>query len=320
VNRAAPIRFGIVGLGRMGLNHVRVLSLLRGAEIRCVLDSDRQTRERIAANVGARPVSDLADMFGEVDALVIASPTITHAEYVTQAADHVRNLFVEKPLADSLERTVELERIAGEKKLNLQVGFIERFNPAVQQLKKVLGSEPAISIDFNRANKISARITDVDVIIDLMIHDIDLALYLNGPVAHVSANGMTRDGMIEFAVATLTHSNGSFSRVLASRITDKKMRTIQATCRDMFVDCDLLRKEVHISRQANVTQPEGEPYTITALDETLEVPPQEALLLELQAFLASCAETKPGDMPGPEAGRAAMEVCWKVREAITAAR
>ena len=316
---SAPVRFGVVGLGRMGLNHIRVLTLLKGAEIRCVCDSDIEARERIAGSLGASGVGEIEEMFGDIDALVIASPTVTHAEYVKRSADSVRNIFVEKPIADTLEAAVELEKLALDKGLNLQVGFIERFNPAVQQLKKVLdGSDHVVSVDFTRTNKISARITDVDVILDLMIHDIDLAMYLNGPVARVAAHGVASDGMIEFASAVLTHEGGSFSRVLASRLTEKKMRTIQATCRDMFVDCDLLRKEIHISRQSQVVQPDGGPYTITALDETLEVQPHEALLLELQAFLESCSGSET-DVPGPQAGRAAMEVCDAVREAIGSA-
>jgi predicted dehydrogenase len=317
---SAPVRFGVVGLGRMGQNHVRVLSLLKGVDIRCLCDSDRDTRERIAASVGARPVERIEDMFGEIDALVVASPTVTHHHYVSRGAQAVRNIFVEKPMADTLEAAVELEQLAGERQLNLQVGFIERFNPAVQQMKKVLdGAEQVISIDLTRTNKISARITDVDVILDLMIHDIDLAMYLNGPVARVSAHGVASDGMIEFASAVLTHESGSFSRILASRLTEKKMRTIQATCRDMFIDCDLLRKEIHISRQSQVVQPDGEPYTITALDETLEVRPQEALLLELQSFLESCHGGRNHDAPNAAAGRAAMEVCDAIHQAIASA-
>ena len=314
---SGPVRVGVVGLGRMGLNHIRVLSLLKSAEIRCVCDSDADTRERIAAATGGRAVGDLEEMAGEIDALIVASPTVTHADYVKRAAHSVRNIFVEKPLADTLESARELERLAEAKGLNLQVGFIERFNPAVQQMKKVLdGSDRVISVDFTRTNKISARITDVDVILDLMIHDIDLAMHLNGPVAGVSAHGVASDGMIEFASAVLTHESGSFSRILASRLTEKKMRTIQATCRDMFVDCDLLRKEIHISRQSQVVQPDGGPYTITALEETLEVQPHEALLLELQAFLESCTGRPVASAPGPQAGRAAMEVSDAIRQAI----
>ena len=96
--------------------------------------------------------------------------------------------------------------------LNIQVGFIERYNPAIKQLKKILDqSRKVVSIDFTRTNKISKRITDVDVIIDLMIHDIDLALYLNGPIQSVSAHGFVEDKMIDYASVLLTHTNKNFS-------------------------------------------------------------------------------------------------------------
>jgi predicted dehydrogenase len=170
---------------------------------------------------------------------------------------------------------------------------------------------------LTRTNRLSARITDVDVVTDLMIHDIDLALHLNGPVRSVSAHGVHENGMIDFACALLTHQNGRFSRILASRITEKKIRSIHATCTDMFVDCDLLRKEIVITRQTEVQQPrQGEPYTITAVEETVAVNPQEALLLELQAFVSSCRGATGPEVPGSAAGVAAMAVCEQVREAI----
>lgn len=309
-------RIGLVGLGRMGLNHLRVLSLLKGADVRFVYDSDAETRDRIASSTGICVVGGIEEMFGAIDALIITSPTVTHSEYVVKSAGAVQNIFVEKPIAHSLEAARELEKLACDKNLKLQVGFIERFNPAVQQLKKVLDGSELVSLDFMRTSKVSSRITDVDVILDLMIHDIDLAIYLNGPVERVVAHGVATDHMVELASAVLTHKSGKFSRVLASRVTEKKIRSIQATCRDMFVDCDLLRKEIHISRQSQVVQPDGEPYTITALDETLEVRPHEALLLELQAFLELCAGTADPNVPGPRDGREAMEVCEAIRQAI----
>jgi predicted dehydrogenase len=149
-----------------------------------------------------------------------------------------------------------------------------------------------------------------------MIHDIDLAMYMNGPVKTVEAHGMAQGPMIDFASALLTHTNGSFSRIQASRVTEKKMRMIQATCSDMFVDCDLLRKEIVISRQSEIKQVEGEPYTIGALQEYVEVRPQEALLSEHQAFIASCRGEKTEDCPGIQAGLDAMMVCDQIQKAV----
>jgi predicted dehydrogenase len=312
-----PVKIGIIGLGRMGQNHLRVLSLLAAADLRFIYDLDVDNVARLSAASDVPAASDLEAALAEVDAVVIASPTTTHADYIALAAKHVRNIFVEKPITERLDSSRAIAKLAKEKGLNLQVGLIERFNPAVEQMKKLLDrSEQVVSVDFIRTNKISARITDVDVVTDLMIHDIDLALYLNGPVTAISAHGVAEGPMIDYAAALLTHENGRFSRIQASRITDKKMRSIQATCKDMFVDCELLRKEITLSRQSEVEQRPGEPYRILAVEEKIEVVPREALQLELQAFLASCRGDHDPGIPGAEAGVAAMAVCEQILTAI----
>ncbi|MFZ1565019.1 Gfo/Idh/MocA family protein, partial [Sphingorhabdus sp.] len=224
----APVKIGIIGLGRMGQNHLRVLSLLAAADLRFIYDLDADNVARLSASSGVPAASDLEAALAGVDAVVIASPTTTHADYIAMAAKHVKNIFVEKPITEKLDSSVAIAKMAKEHGLNLQVGLIERFNPAVEQMKRLLDrSEQVVSVDFVRTNKISARITDVDVVTDLMIHDIDLALYLNGPVTAVSAHGVAEGPMIDYAAALLTHENGRFSRIQASRITDKKMRSIQ---------------------------------------------------------------------------------------------
>lgn len=313
-----PIRVGMIGLGRMGRNHLRLLSLLKSADLVFAYDPDEAVMNAACEPFGIAPVDDLESALGTIDAVVIASPTSTHAALIEQASRKVANILVEKPIAATIEEAEAVAALSRQAAINVQVGFIERFNPAVDQLRRVLDSSSGVvSVDFTRTNKISARITDVDVITDLMIHDLDLAIHLNGPVEDVRANGTHRDGLIEFATATLTHRSGSFSRVLASRITEKKIRRIEATAQDMFVDCDLLRKEIVISRQSEVVQPAGEPYTITAQEQTLEVQPREALLLELQAFLSSC-RNGPLDprSSNAAAGLAATRLAEDVRSAI----
>jgi predicted dehydrogenase len=168
---------------------------------------------------------------------------------------------------------------------------------------------------LTRTNKLSARITDVDVVTDLMIHDIDLALHLSGPVSTVSAHGLADGGMINFASALLTHKNGRFSRIQASRITEKKIRAIQATCTDMFVDCDLLRKELLVHRQSEIQQKNGGPYTISSLEQTIEVRPQEALLSELQEFVTLC-KTGSTTRPDTADGLRAAIICDQIQRAV----
>ena len=316
---ARPLRLGVIGLGNMGQNHLRILSLLKGVEIAFIHDADPARQAKLASMYGVPGIDDVDGAMAGLDAAVIATPTSTHAEWVKRSARHVRSIFVEKPLAGTLADAEHLAAFAGERGLRIQVGFIERFNPAVQVLKRVLGkSERVISVDFTRTNKLSARITDVDVITDLMIHDIDLALFINGPAKAVSAHGVCENDMIDFASVQLTHENGCFSRIQASRVTEKKMRTIQATCRDMFVDCDLLRKEVQISRQSELRVSEGEPYVISALEESVEVRPQEALLSELQAFVA-VIRGELRQFPDHVAGLDAMRICQRIRDMVHSA-
>jgi predicted dehydrogenase len=232
-------------------------------------------------------------------------------------APEVKNIFVEKPLAGSLEEAYEIANFAKKLNLNIQVGFIERFNPAVQALKTVLNkTDRIISLDFTRTNKVSSRIKDVDVITDLMIHDIDLALFLNGPAKSVSAHGFSHLNLVDFASALITHENGQFSRIQASRITDKKIRQITGTCVDMFIDCDLLRKEIVISRQSEESNGGLTPYAISGIQEIVAVGPQEALLSELQAFMANINLLKSTDTPGVEAGLDAMVICSQIQKAI----
>lgn len=312
-----PLKLGLIGLGNMGQNHLRILSMLKSVDLDFIYDSNLDAAERLAGDYGALACADLEAALSGVEAVVICTPTVTHADYIHLVAKHVRNIFVEKPLADTLAEAEIVHALAEQKKLNIQVGFIERFNPTVQQMKKVLDkSKQVVSVDFTRTNKLSARITDVDVVTDLMIHDIDLALYLSGPATSVSAHGVCEGQLIDFASAFLTHANGRFSRIQASRITEKKIRTIQATCTDMFVDCELVRKEIIINRQSEISQQEGESYIISAIEETVEVGQQEALLSELQAFVAYCRGERASGVPTVADGLNAMRICNKIQHAV----
>lgn len=311
------IRVGLLGLGQMGRNHLRVLSMLKGVEIGFVYDANHDHAKAIAAPSSLSVAEDPITASAKVDAVLICTPTATHADYVEKLAPHVGAMFVEKPLAHSLEAARKLQDMVTQHDILLQVGFIERYNPAIQALDRVLrDSEQVINIDFTRTNRLSARITDVDVVMDLMIHDIDLALYLNGPVTHVSAQGVIEDGLIEFASGQLTHANGRFSRLQASRITEKKLRLIQATCADRFVDCDLLRKEILIHRQS-VTQQSGlGAYSVTSNQEAVAVGQQEALLSELQAFVHAVRNRHQSSIPGFEAGIESLAVAEAIVNAV----
>lgn len=312
-----PVRMGLLGLGQMGRNHLRILSMLRGVDLCFIYDADAAHCQSLAAQHGLQAVDDVEAAAAMVDALVICTPTATHADYIRRLAPRVSALFVEKPLAHSLEAAQAVADVVREHGVWVQVGFVERFNPAIVGLQRVLtDAARVINIDFTRTNRLSSRITDVDVIMDLMVHDLDLALHLNGPVRKVEAHGVVESGLIEFASALLRHENGRFSRVQASRITEKKIRLIQATCSDRFVDCDLLRKEIVISRQSVTSQSGADAYAISAQQDSVVVGQQEALLSEIQAFVRVVQGGTREGLPDFAAGLASLEISEAVRSAV----
>lgn len=310
------IKVTLLGLGNMGKNHLRVLSMLKNVELHYIYDINQDTLDELSKQYDVKASTDINQAMSGADAIVICTPTSLHYDHFILASKYAKSIFVEKPLAHSLEKAQKIKEISQKKNIFVQTGFIERFNPAVMELKKITSKDKAINIDLTRTNKLSSRITDVDVVLDLMIHDIDLALYLNGPVSKVQAVGVKENNLVGFASASFIHENGSFSRVLASRMTDKRIRRIQATCEHSFVDSDLLRKEIFVSMQSQTTLGVTDAYTISSVEHEVALRPQEALLVELQTFIQGCLGIEV-DIPGVDAGIAALDVCDQIKEQIS---
>ena len=179
--------------------------------------------------------------------------------------------------------------------------------------KLIQNSNHIINIDFSRTNKISSRITDVDVIIDLMIHDIDLALNINGEVEKIKSYGYIENNMIEYARAILTHKNSSFSNIVASRITEKKIRYIAVTCNNMYIDCNLLSKKLSVNKQS--TEQYFNNVSISSKQETIFVKEKDALLLELIDFISIC-QGKNINIPNQNDGFSTMKVANQIKKQI----
>lgn len=308
------IRIGLLGVGKMGQNHIRNLVILKQVEISFIYDLDAEACGRISKLYDIKASTNLDEDLQKVNGVIVVTPTFTHADYIKQISKYVKNIFVEKPLTHTLESSKEIVKLAKELNLNIQVGFIERYNSAVVALKKVIkNSNHIINIDFSRTNKVSSRITDVDVVIDLMIHDIDLALSINGKPKKVEAHGYVKDGIAEYARAIITHENGSFSNIVASRITEKRIRYISATCEDMYVDCNLLSKEVFVNKQSIEQYLDN--VSISSKSETIDVRPQEGLLLELIDFIKLC-QGEIVKVPNEKDGLLAMEVAIEIQRQI----
>jgi len=308
------VRIGVLGVGKMGQNHLRNLVLLKNVEIVFCYDLDTIALQKCSKLHEIKASENLESDLKTVDAIIIVTPTFTHCDYIKLASRYVKYIFVEKPLTDKANTSLEMVQLSQEKGLYIQVGFIERYNSAINAMQKVLKqSKNVINIDFARTNKVSSRITDVDVVIDLMIHDIDLALLLNGRPKKISAHGYVKEGMIEYARAIITHENGTFSNLVASRITEKRIRHIAATCEDMYIDCNLLSKEVKVNKQSLEQYLEN--VSISSKEETIDVRPQEALLMELLDFVTL---VRGGEVHAAmvEDGLAAMEVAHTIQTII----
>lgn len=313
------VQIGLLGIGKMGQNHLRNLNMLKNVEVGFIYDVNKELLEKTAKEFSLKALydeSELESALSASDGAIIVTPTFTHYDYIQKVANYTKHIFVEKPLTDTLETTQTIVEIAKQKNLNIQVGFIERYNPAINTLKKLLKNSARIfNIDFTRTNKMSNRITDVDVVMDLMIHDIDLSLLFNGEVEEIHAHGVVMNGIIEYARANLTHKNGSFSTITASRVTEKRIRQISVTCEDMYVDCNLLSKEVLVNKQT--LEQHLHNISISSRSESIEVRAQEALLLELLDFSemvrGKTLQTRP---PNEIDGKNAMLIASQIQTLI----
>lgn len=310
------LRVSILGIGKMGKNHLRVLSMLKGVVVAKIFDFNEDELKSVSEQYDVPYTLDAKEALEDVDAVIIVTPTSTHFDYFKLCVGKVTNVFIEKPLAESYAEAQEIKVLANANGMFVQCGFIERFNPVVAELKKILESTNVINADFFRTNRLSSRITDVDVVLDLMIHDIDLALYLNGPIQNVVAYGNKEHGLVAFASAIFKHQNGSLSRVIASRMTEKKIRSIQVTTDDAYIDAELVRKELLVHKQSATTTNVDDSYIVSSLEQQIEVKPQEALLVELQAFISRCNGDQSAVLPDVDAGVESLRICQLVLESI----
>ncbi len=309
---------GLVGLGKMGKNHLRILSSLREIDKIYVFDTDIVAMKALGEKDFIVPVNNLGELLRLVDTIIIASPTSTHYDILKHVIGKIENIFVEKPLCENSFKAKKIVQMCAENRTNIVVGFIERFNPVMNPLKRLF-EKPCINADFFRTDGSSSRISDVDVIADLMIHDIDLATYLNGKIVSATGFGKMQHNQIAFACATLKHENGSYSRLTASKLTEKKMRYIDITFDDKFVNCNLLTRDLQIHKQFSARETNAKEFRIGASAEQVLLVPTEPLLSEITEFLKFCdkkGHLKNSILPNQIDACEALNVSDKIRNDI----
>jgi predicted dehydrogenase len=251
-NLPDPIRVGVIGVGNMGQHHTRVLSRFKDVELVGVSDVNVERGLDTAGKYRVRFFEDYQELLKHVDAVCVAVPTRLHHTVgmaCLQAGVHV---LIEKPIAASIAEAESLVNAAATANCILQVGHIERFNPAFQELHKVLKTEELLALEARRMSPYSQRANDVSVVLDLMIHDIDLLLELAGStVSTLTASGSraSHSGYLDYVTATLGFSNGIVATLTSSKVTHRKIRSITAHCKNSLTDADFLNNEILIHRQ-----------------------------------------------------------------------
>lgn len=247
-----PIRMGVIGVGNMGQHHTRVLSLLKDVELVGIADINVERGIDIASKYRVRFFEDYHDLLPYVDAVCVAVPTLLHHEVGITCLQTGIHVLIEKPIAASMAEAESLVNTAAECQCILQVGHIERFNPAFQELSKVLKTEELLALEAHRMSPYSNRANDVSVVLDLMIHDIDLLLELaEAPVVKLTASGSraSDSGYLDYVTATLGFANGIVATLTSSKVTHRKIRRIAAHCKNSLTEADFLNNEILINRQ-----------------------------------------------------------------------
>src|SRR3989441_3172729 len=243
------LRVGVVGVGHIGSNHARLYSEIRSAEFTAVYDVDPISNRTIAIKFGPTPAKSLDEFIGLVDAASVATPTNTHYEIARSLLAKGKHVLVEKPITDNTEHAAELADLAARNELILQVGHVERFNPVLGALEKNL-THPRF-IEAHRLSPYSERGTDIGVVLDLMIHDLEVILhFVRSPVQSIDAVGVPVLSRSEdIANARLRFENGCVANITSSRISPERMRKIRVFQEDAYLSLDYQKQSGEIYRR-----------------------------------------------------------------------
>ncbi|MBK7903262.1 MAG: Gfo/Idh/MocA family oxidoreductase [Proteobacteria bacterium] len=306
------VRTAVIGVGYLGRFHAQKYASLPAAELVAVVDASAANREQVAAETGCRAVADYRDILGEVDAVSIATPTPLHYSIAQQCLERGIHVLVEKPITTTLEEARSLVDTAARVGRVLQVGHLERFNAAILALAGTLG-RPRF-VESHRLAPFKERGTDVNVVLDLMIHDIDLIQSLvAAPIASIDAVGASVfSAGLDIANARIRYANGCVANTTASRVSMKMERKLRLFQDDAYISIDLQQKVLTIVRKppAGADVPKGQ-----VLIEERTYDQGDALKLEIEAFLRSIREGTPPVVTG-EDGLRALETATKITQMV----
>lgn len=283
------VRIGVAGAGSMGRNHVRVVVANPLVECIGLFDPNEQQGNNVAKEFGCKYFNDFQAFLDQVDAVVLAAPTTLHFELAKQILLQDKHCLIEKPITVEISEAEELKAIAEERHLTLAVGHVERYNPVYPELQKILEDKEILAIKANRLSYNTSRANDVDVVLDLMIHDIDnVNCLVPGQLELVGAvGGNFYTNNSDYVTAIFKGANGVVCDITASKASQTKQRTILISCENCFINVDFLRKEIEVNRYAQgayVSSNSDIKYKQESLVERVFVPNVEPLMAEHTDF------------------------------------
>ena len=322
------VKIAVIGVGHLGKNHARVLKELPAAELVAVVDTDPKKAEEIAERFHCEALTDYKQLKGRVDAVSVVVPTRHHFEVASWAFENGLHALVEKPMAYTVDECHKLNELAKKHKRILQVGHIERFNPALSSIRNAINTVAFIEAD--RLSPYPFRSTDVGVVMDVMIHDLDIILSIVGSeVEDIQAvcTPVLSKRHEDIASVRLTFKNGSVANITASRISDKSVRKMRIFCADRYLNLDFAGKQAWIySKTPKLDQEDFhvENVDISGIDDLMQyvfndlirveqvvIGEEEPLKEELKHFINAI---KTGERPqvGGEEGMAAIQLAHDI--------
>ena len=306
-----PVKIGVIGVGHLGQHHARIYTELLDARLAGVADSNLERAHFIGGNLGVPAYSSLEELIAKKspDAISIVVPTSQHYEIAKAALESGIHVLVEKPVTMRPEEAGELLNIAAKNDLVLQVGHIERFNSAIRYISQMQCTP--VYLDSRRTGPFTGRINDVGVVLDLMIHDIDIIMSLvKSKISRIAATGACIFSEHEdIADAQITFENGVLAHILVSRCAEKKCRQLEIVERERQITINYELQTVQISRCVN--NPEGQ----VEIRECPVFPKSEPLKLELADFIR-CVKERRQPVVGGYEGKRALEVAVEILRQI----
>jgi predicted dehydrogenase len=307
------LRAGVIGVGYLGRFHAQKYASLENVELVGVADVSRERAEEVATEVGTTAFTDYRELLAKVDLVSIVVPTQYHFAVAKECLESGCHILLEKPVTQTVAEADELIRMAAGRRLVFQVGHLERFNPAILALKGVLKNP--LFIESHRLAPFKPRGTDVNVVLDLMIHDIDIILNMvHSTVKVVNSVGVpVLSSEVDIANARLQFENGCVANVTASRASRESMRKIRIFQPDAYISIDYQERKIAIFRKGGEGFPIPGLPNVTMEEKSFEQ--GDALLAEIRAFVAAISTGTAPPVTG-EDGKRALELALQINQKL----